>query len=128
LDFIDRVKDYLETNFELNASIVTPLLSTKSSSIAIRQTPSSPNSRYMTGKTMNFSFQVLVKDLSVVTANSTIQEIFKGLDGLGKGSIASNDGSFIMIKCECTTLPNWVEKTDKNEHIFTAIFNAEISV
>jgi len=128
LDFLARVKDYLETNLQLNTSIVTPILGTGTKSIAIRQTPSSANSRYMTGKTFNFSFQVLVKDLSSITVNNNIQAIFMALDGLSKGSIMSSDGSFTMIKCECTTLPNFVEKTDKLEYIFTALFNAELSL
>lgn len=126
MDFITRIKDYLETNVMLNAPIVTPLLSIDTKSIAIRQTPSSANSRYMDGKTFNFGFQVLVKDLSSITANNTIQAIFKALDGITKESVVSLDGSFIMIKCECSTLPNWVEQTEKLEHIFTAIFTAEL--
>jgi hypothetical protein len=128
LDFLARVKEYLEANVALNAPIVTPLLSTDTKSIAIRQTPSSANSRYMTGKTFNFNFQVLVKDTNHVKAYNTIQAIFKALDGLSKDSIVSNDGSFIMVKCECSTLPNFVEKTDKLEYIFTALFTAELSI
>lgn len=128
MDFIARIKDYLTANVVLNAPIVTPLLSTDTSSIAIRQTPSSMNSRYVVGKTLNFSFQVLVKDLSHVKAYNTIQAIFKSLDGLPKGSIMSEDGSFSFVKCECSTLPNFVEKTDKLEHVYTAIFTAELEL
>src|SRR4051794_28814738 len=122
MDFIARIKDYLTNNVSLNAPITTPLLSVDSKSIAIRQTPSSMNSRYVDGKTLNFSFQVLVKDTSHITANNTTQSIFIALDGLSKGSILSADGSFLMINCECSTLPNFVEKTDKNEFIYTALF------
>jgi hypothetical protein len=128
LDFLARVKDYLAANVELNAPITTPILSADSSSIAIRQTPSSMNSRYVEGKISNFSFQVLVKDTSHVKAYNTIQAIFMALDGLPKGSIVSNDGSFSFVKCECTTFPNFVEKNDKNEYIYTAIFNAELEI
>ncbi|WP_161491008.1 minor capsid protein [Anoxybacillus sp. UARK-01] len=128
MDFLARVKDYLAANIELNAPITTPILSVDSSSIAIRQTPSSINSRYVEGKITNFSFQVLVKDTSHVKAYNTIQAVFKALDGLPKGSITSYDGSFSFIKCECTTLPNFVEKTDKNEYIYTAIFQSELEV
>lgn len=128
MDFIARIKDYLTNNVSLSAPITTPLLSVDPKSIAIRQTPSSMNSRYVDGKTLNFSFQLLVKDNSNLTAYNTIQAIFMALDGLPKGSINSNDDSFIFIKCECSTLPNFVEKTDKNEFIYTALFRAELEI
>ncbi|MBB6446458.1 minor capsid protein [Bacillus benzoevorans] len=128
MDFLARVKDYLTANVALNAPIDTPLLSANSSSIAIRQTPSAVNSRYVDGKTLNFSFQVLVKDISNIKAYNTIQAIFTALDGLLKGSIVSNDGSFIFVKCECSTLPNFVEQDGKLCYIYTAIFTAELSI
>ena len=128
MDFLDRVKEYIEQNVTLNAPIVFGLLDTAPSSIAIRQTPSSMNDRYTdNGKTFTFAFQVLVKDVDHLAAYNTIQNIFNALDGLGKDAIPSQDGSYTFVKCECYTLPNFVEKTDKNEYIYTAIFHAELA-
>lgn len=128
MDFLDRVKEYIEQNVILNATIVFGLLDTAPSSIAIRQTPSSMNDRYTDNeKTFIFAFQVLVKDTNHLTAYNVIQSIFNVLDGLGKDAIPSQDGSYTFIKCECYTLPNFVEKTDKNEYIYTAIFYAELA-
>lgn len=126
--FLDRVKEYIEQNVTLNAPIVFGLLDTAPSSIAIRQTPSSMNDRYTNSeKTFLFAFQVLVKDTNHLIAYNVIQNIFNVLDGLGKDAIPSQDGSYTFIKCECYTLPNFVEKTNKNEYIYTAIFHAELA-
>ena len=128
MDFLDRVKEHIEQNVTLNAPIVFGLLDTVPSSIAIRQIPSLVNDRYVDDeKTFTFAFQVLVKDADHLTAYNTIQNIFSVLDGLGKDAIPSQDGSYAFVKCECYTLPNFVEKTDKDEYIYTAIFYAELA-
>jgi hypothetical protein len=129
MDFIKRISTYLTNNALLNTPIVSPVLSKDPQSVAIRETPSSIANRYMnTDKTMNFQFQLLVKDPSIIKARDTINTIFQKLDGLPSDSITSGNGSFIITKCECTTLPSWVETTERNEHIFTAIFAAEIEL
>ena len=128
MDFLDRVKEYIEQNVTLNAPIVFGLLDTAPSSIAIRQIPSLISDRYVDNeKTFTFAFQVLVKDADHLTAYNTIQNIFSVLDGLGKDAIPSQDGSYAFVKCECYTLPNFVEKTDKDEYIYTTIFYAELA-
>lgn len=127
MDFLDRLKEYMEANILLNAPITFGVLDSISSSIAIRQTPGTVLNRYTNnGKTFEFSFQVLVKDENHKTAYDTIQAIFEALDGLLNDSIQSQDGSFSFIKCECYTLPNFVEKTDHDEYIYTALFIAEL--
>jgi Bacteriophage minor capsid protein len=127
MDFLDRVKEFLQARVTLNAPIIFGVLDSSTSSIAIRQTPSSVLNRYSDrGKTFEFSFQVLVKDINHKKAYDTIQAIFEALDGLPNDSIQSQDGSFSFIKCECYTLPNFVEKTGQNEYIYTAIFHAEL--
>lgn len=129
MDIIAQISKYLTNNVTLNAPITSPVLKSDNSSVAIRETPSSVSNRYMnTSKTFDFQFQILVKDLSVIKARNTINSIFLKLDGLPRGAITSADGSFLMTKCECTTSPNWVEETEHNEHIFTAIFNAELEL
>jgi Bacteriophage minor capsid protein len=129
MDVIKQISEYLTNNISLNAPIVSPVLSRVPQSVAIRETPSSIANRYLnTEKTMNFQFQLLVKDPSIIKARDTINAIFSRLDGMPKGTINSANDSFIITKCECTTLPNWVETTERNEHIFTAIFAAEIEL
>lgn len=126
MDFLSKVKEYLESNLVLSAPIMTPLLSSDSSSIAIRQTPSSVNSRYASGKTYDLGFQVLVKDSSNPKAYNNCYAIYQALDGLSNGAIQSSDGSYIFVKCECSTLPNFVEKDEQNNYIYTALFTAEL--
>ncbi|WP_026582125.1 phage tail terminator protein [Bacillus sp. J33] len=127
MDFIKQVSNYLTKNVSLNAPITSPILSSDPSSVAMREVPSSIGSRYInTGKTLQFQFQILVKDPSVIKARGTINSIFKLLDGLSSAAITSTDGSFLMTKCECSTLPSWVETNERNEHIYTAIFVAEL--
>jgi hypothetical protein len=129
MDIIKQISDYLTNAIALNAQIVSPILKTAPQSVAIRETPSSIANRYMnTDKTMNFQFQILVKDPSIIKARDTINTIFQKLDGLPKGAVTSLDGSFLLSKCECTTTPSWVETNEKNEHIYTAIFSAEIEL
>jgi Bacteriophage minor capsid protein len=129
MDLIKQISAYLTNANVLNAPIVSPVLSKEPQSVAVRETPSSIANRYMnTDKTMNFQFQLLVKDPSIIKARDTINAIFKKLDGLPKGAINSENGSFSLTKCECTTLPNWVETNERNEHIYTAIFSAEIEL
>ncbi|MBM7585848.1 hypothetical protein JOC86_002390 [Bacillus pakistanensis] len=123
-----RAKEYLETNLTLNATIATPSLLTEPKSIAIRPTPSTPNDPYLDrDKTINFAFQVLVKDPNSMTAYRKCHDIYNALDELPKGSISSQDGSFLLLRCHCTTMPNWVEENEHGEHTYTALFNAELT-
>jgi hypothetical protein len=127
MDFIKQISNYLTNNVALNATIVSPVLKSDPSSVAIRETPSSVGNRYMnTDKTIDFQFQILVKDPSILKARNTINSISEKLDGLPKSAVLSADGSFSMTKCECYTLPSWVETTEHNEHIYTAMFVAEL--
>lgn len=129
MDFIKQISSFITSNLALNAPIVSPVLKSDPSSIAIRETPSSVGNRYLNeSKTLEFQFQILVKDPNVITARNTINSIFMLLDGLSKGAVTSSDGSFFMSKCECYTLPNWVETNEQNEHIYTAIFNAQLEL
>src|SRR5690554_6355483 len=129
MDFLDRVKEYLETELSLPYPIIVGVLGAESPSIAIRQAPSAVIDRYADrGKTFEFSFQVLMKDKGRKQINviDTMSRIFDLLDGLPSGSITSNDGSFNFVTCECSTLPNFVEKTDHNEYIYTNIYTTDL--
>lgn len=124
MDLLIRVKEYIETN--LNMKVVSPLLNDDPESIAIRQTPSSSLERYIEGKNYEISFQILIKNKSNISSYNTANAIFMLLDDVDPTNIVSNDGSFSLIKCECTTLPNFVERYDTGEVVYTAIFSAEI--
>jgi hypothetical protein len=127
MDFIFRLRDYLESNVTLNAPVAAGTLTTKPKSVAIRETPGSIPSRYIDkGKIYEFNFQVLVKDPDFVTASNTCHAINDKLDGLPNGSIVSQDGSFIFVTCQTYTTPNWVEQNEHGEHIYTALFAAEL--
>lgn len=129
MDIIKQISDYLTNNVTLNAGITSPVLKNDPSSVAIRETPSSIANRYMNDdKTLNFQFQILVKDPSIIKARDTINAIFKQLDGLPSGTITSTDGSFFTSKCECYSSPSWVESNERNEHTYSAIFNAELEL
>lgn len=129
MDIIAQITAYLKNNVTLNGlPIVSPLLN-EGNSVAIRETPSSIANRYMNAeKTFNFQFQILVKHDKIITLRNLINEIFMKLDGLPSGAISSTNGSFFISKCECYTSPSFVEITETNHVIYTAIFNAELEI
>ncbi|PEV02211.1 minor capsid protein [Bacillus thuringiensis] len=127
MDFIFRLVEFLPTKVTLNAPLSVGLLTDKASSISIRQTPSSTNNRYLNkDKIELFSFQISVKDTDHKKTINTIQSIADVLDDLESDDIKSNDDSFYFIDCSTYVSPNFVEKTDHNEYIYTALFNAEL--
>ncbi|MBO1515604.1 minor capsid protein [Metabacillus bambusae] len=129
MDIVAQITTYLKNNANLNGlPVVSPLLGS-GNSIAIRETPSSVESRYLNAdKTINFQFQILVKHDGAMQVRNIINDIFNILDGLSQGVITSANGSFFMSSCECTTLPNFVEQTDQDFYVYTAIFNAELEL
>lgn len=117
--------DYLETNVGLNAPIVNGLLG-KGSSVAIRLTPGSINTRFIQGFNANVNFQILVQDKNHIKTVKVVEDIFRALEGLSKNDLVSSDNSFKLVSLKCTTLPNFVEKTEKGLFVYTALFSAEI--
>jgi hypothetical protein len=127
MDFIKQISNYLMNNVTLNAQITSPILKSDSSSVAIRETPSSVSNRYMSKeKTIEFQFQIFVKDPGIIKAREMINQIADKLDGLPPGTVESSEGSFLMTKCECYSTPGWVETNEHDEHIFTALFTAQL--
>ena len=125
MDLLDRVMEYLEANVSLNAPIVPGLLG-EGSSIAIRLTPGSINTRFITGFNADVGFQILVQDKNHLKCVKVTEDIFRALDGLSRKDLVSQDDSFKLVHLTCSTLPNFVEKTNQGLYIYTAIFNAEI--
>ena len=127
MDFIKQISNYLTNNATLNAPMTSPVLSSDPSSVAIRETPSSISNRYLNkDKTVEFQFQILVKDPGIIKARETVNLIADKLDGLPSIALNSVDGSFTMTKCECYSTPGWVETNEHGEHIYSALFNAQL--
>lgn len=127
MDFLDRLIDYIESSVDLGPTIRVGKLSLEGSSISIRPTPSSMVDRYVDkDKTREYSFQVLMKDPNQFKVISKLDEITSLLDGIGHREITSNNNSFKLVKCEVYTLPNYVEETEHEEYIYTALFRAEL--
>lgn len=124
MDFLDRVLDYLEG--QMGVTFEVGVLGSNVPSYAIRQTPSTVMDRYKDkGKTYSYSFQILVKDSDQLNAIQKAHQTFNLLDAKTSG-INSSDNSFTLINLECTTLPNFVEKNEHNEFMYTALFEAEL--
>lgn len=124
MDVADRIIDYIENNTGLNAIIQKGVLNEDKSAISFRPTPSSTLSRYVTGKTFEYAFQITVKDPNITVAEKVINDITNVLDGLGNGEITFDRHK--LIRCEATTFPNFVEKTNHGEYVYAAIFVAEL--
>lgn len=123
MDFLDRLLDKVEWDVPLFANYIAVGSLKDGNSIAIRQTPSSPEGRYYNGSRVDeFSFQLLVKHQNAQTAINTTQSITDYLDGLT--DVVSGDGSFELQNIEVYTLPNWVETTGSKEEVYTALFTA----
>lgn len=73
-------------------------------------------------KTKVFSFQILTKDKGQLQAFERCGKVVEALDGLNNISL----GNHHLIKSECTTTTNFVEKDSDNQYIYTALFKAEL--
>ena len=126
MELLDRIIDAVTANVQLNANITVGVLSKKTKSVAIRLLPNTMRNAYMDkGRTYRLSFQVLVKDKDHQEAIRVINEITEFLDSLTNEDIQLSDSRYKFIVCEVYTMPNFVEKTEHDEYIYTALFNAE---
>lgn len=126
MDFLDRMLDRLESNVELFTFVKRGLLA-EGNSIAVRPIPSPPNTTYLNNERIdNYSFQFLVRNKDVLLAENTIESISEYLRN--ETSIESQDGSFTFVKLDVTTMPNWVGMSEREEHEYTALFQAEIYI
>ncbi|PFN76374.1 minor capsid protein [Bacillus cereus] len=100
--------------------------STPRKSIAIRITPSAPGEQYFEGETIRKQFQILVKSPNGLEAMSSIDAIADELHNLHKRNFYSIDTSYELITMEKYVEPNWVDKTEANEQIYTALFTTEL--
>lgn len=127
MDFLDRLIDYIEDNVELKTYLRIGKLSADSESISIRPTPSGIAARYANeGVNREYGFQILIKGTNQLKVISTLESITSSLDGLKSGDIRSSNNSFDLVSCKVYTTPNYVEETDREEYIYTAMFIAEL--
>jgi Bacteriophage minor capsid protein len=126
MELLDRIMDAITANVRLNADMTVGVLSKKTKAVAIRLLPNTMRSAYMDkGRTYRLSFQVLVKDKNQLEAIRVINDITEFLDSLTNDDILLSDNRYRFIVCEVYTMPNFVEKTEHDEYIYTALFNAE---
>lgn len=127
MDFLDRLIDYIESNIVLSSSIIIGNLDGESESISIRPTPSNTISEYLDrDRTYEYSFQILYKHPHAIEVEKILYEITDLLDFMTSDDLISESGSFNLINCKPYVYPNYVETTDHNEVIYTAMYVAEI--
>lgn len=69
-----------------------------------------------------FTFQVLAKSKKQQEAFLTTENLVNGLDGLSNEPFTGG----YLIKLECTTTTNFVEKDSDKNYLYTALFRAEL--
>lgn len=127
MDFLDRIIDYIEDNVVIEKNIRIGKLEQNSSAISIRPTPGSVPNRYVDDdKIREYNFQILIKDTNQLKVIQKTEEITSLLDGLKSNGIVSSNNSFRLVSCKVYVPPNYVEETDREEYIYTAMFTAEL--
>lgn len=128
IDFLNKLKNYTESLSYTPSVIHIGTYREDGNSIAIRPSPSNISERYMTkGKIYPFSFQILVHNKDNMFAYNTIDQLFSEYENLSSGAITSGNGSFSLVSMQCTTTPNFVQKTSFGV-LWTAIFEAELLI
>jgi Bacteriophage minor capsid protein len=124
MDFVDRLLDAIEKDLNLFTYIVKGSL-VDGNSISASEYPTSPNTNYYDkSKIQTIGLQIRVKNKDKLIAETTIHAINDYLDG--KTNVFSQNDSFQLIVIETYTAPNFVETNDRNEHIYTALFQADL--
>lgn len=120
--FIESLIEHLKSNVTLYTSISPQGLSGNSESISITLMPSARGEQFQDkSRIRNRTFQILTKSEDNLKALNAIDAICEALD----------DKSFVitgwkLVSCEVYSEPSWLEKTERNEYIYTAAFAAEI--
>ncbi|QWI52520.1 minor capsid protein [Bacillus mycoides] len=133
---IDSVKNHLDTTLPpkiMFANIKADLLdmgtnNTPRKSIAMRMIPSALGEQYFEGEIINKQFQVLVKSDNQLEVNNTTEAIARELNNVHKRVFNAIDGSYTLRRLNVYVEPNFVEKTDANEFIYTALFSVELEI
>jgi hypothetical protein len=131
MDFLDRVKSYIEANMDLS-SFDKPTLSVgllkSPNDIAIVPAPNmSPEKLLDLTRVYFFGFQIYARHQDQKRVIETCQTIELLLDGQQNNAILSTNASFDLIKIDCTTTTNFVEQTSEG-YAYTALFDAELFI
>ncbi|WP_054634819.1 minor capsid protein [Thalassobacillus sp. C254] len=128
MDFLNSVKQYIEQKINLFGAPIEVGTLSAGNSVAIRPTPATPPTKYLTGgRNYTYQFQILVQHSENRLAHDTCQAIENLIDGLTNGAINSSDGSFVFNYSDVYTTTNWVERTNDGP-IYTAIFQADLYI
>jgi hypothetical protein len=129
LDFLERLKEHME-GLEFTPSVIEiGAQRIDGNSVAIRPSPSNIDTRDMgKGKIYPFNFQVLSHHSSGLVAYNLLNKIFEAYD-LPKDDliVTSNNDSFTLISCMCSTVPNFIETTTHGS-LWSAVFQAELYI
>lgn len=124
--FIDSVIAYVNSPVVVHDPIKVGVLDIDEEGVAIRLIPGPAGERHFEGHTDVVHFQVYTKNRNQLEAIDKITTITNKLTYVNRGRIATIGGAFTILTCDVYTSPNFVEKTDNNEYIYTALFQAEI--
>ena len=124
--FLDSIIAHLNAPTVIHEPIKVGMLDIDEEGIAIRLIPSSPGERYVDGRSDMLQFQVYTKFQDQLEAISKMTEITNKLTYVNRGAIDTVGGDFTILTCDVYTSPNFVEKTDNMEYIYTALFQSEI--
>ncbi|CDQ41507.1 hypothetical protein [Virgibacillus salexigens] len=128
MDFLHALKSFTETLSFTPPTIGIGMYNQDGNSIAIRPSPANINERYMEeGLIYPFSFQLLVHHQDNLEGYDMINRLMSEYENLSNGAITSRDGSFHLVSFQCTTTPNFVQKTSYGV-LWTALFEAELYV
>lgn len=90
--------------------------------ISIVPITSTGRQKYYDGDSLiPFMFQILTKSPSQADALNGISQIADALDGY-----EAEYPTYKITLCSVYTEPSWIEKNSQNEHIYSAVFRAEV--
>jgi len=118
MNFLSDLTEKMNSEIMLYSPIIIGLLK-DGNSISIRPTGGSYPVRYVKGKQRNYAFQIMAKHIDGVEAYTMLESIQAYLEGL-----KTMDGDYNLLKIDATTTVSLQEVNDKNEMIFTALFEA----
>lgn len=121
-EFYKSLNIYLSTKLTLYAPIAMSGLDSAPNSISIYSMPTPSGERfYDDERPRQVMFQILTKHKEQTMAMNTLEDIANALE-----RCSFNVAGYQMESCEVYAEPAYLEKTEKNEYIFTAAFNAVI--
>lgn len=116
------IEEYLETTLTLYSDIALNGLTSNSESITIKEMPSGASLMdFDTDRVRNLQFQVMTKSLNQELAMQTIEQIAESLQNVDIVVVG-----YRSIYCLINSEPRYLERTNKQEYIFTASFKVEV--